>query len=1242
MKCLPLSLALLVLAVWRVEAAIGDLKISQPISESGGHYEAAPQIHISFTLSAAQDVTVEIAAHLAVAERCSEYLAEPPVVRTLKLGRLEAGTQEAVWDGLAEGGKPVVQRYLKKRKTLLDTFGKPGSTPAPADLAGEAPVNLFEIRVRAGSEIVAGNFSRLAGRVEDSRPAPDPFDDACSDGEGGYGAISFRKWRGWRFNAQGNLLAQYPARPETWNGNVPVEAKQISVRDGKVYILSRGNGLLRYSMTGDESPWEAKADYIRGCRLGVTVSRPRPGQTNKISIGGKTIAYDASEADNLAEAPGFATDWGGADVDDQGVYLVQNSPRKELQIFDRQGNYQRTLELPRDAFSGLRCVGEGRVWLMTSHGPKLFDTKSGEVLQSLRSPKSGPFTGLAAGSDGTVYAWTAKTLLRYDATGQPKPFAASGLLEIHLPLEGALEVTAVAGDASGDFTVFVADDPKAGRGGARVLRYSAAGEYSPAALPQVNAGCERPGNVFVENEPARLALYFTSLEKERKPGRIEWTLTDDLGNRQLGTSAFPIEPMARQAASIPLPAGAFGVYHWEGKIFDGDQIAGTLSSSAARIRQHDLALSPDSPFGVVWGRDFYLMGLAGAKKERVGATSWSQVEPFDGVVAPEVDDITTGFLAMRRYANRWGVGLAEIFNYGEPWTSKGWLIQVHSFDRYFKHILALVDRVGGERVSHFQFWNEPNNFWKLPGPFSREHYAVVAENCWSIVKARAKETAFICDGDASTFGMMQELAKNGAAFYNDAVECHYLGSSAVSLTTMKSGGLPEGKAQSLEGLIKIRDQSYPGKPIYDTEEGVWGNRALSLTEGSQYVPRVYIPLLGGGLDALYWFRFACAPDDVHPSYMLDAESLPQPAYGSFATMTRILEGALPVGRVDLKDPDVYAYLFVRGGQAIVPIWTIGKPRNLALETGAASMAVSDMMDRGAQVRGDAPLSLSQSVQYVSFPRNDWAKSLVRAEFGRRLDALKVKDASVLRSELSAAIVRAPADPSQLSRGYELAKAGRLAALAGDAAMTPSAQAPNIALAWKAILGREGTDGFLENARLVLSWAERLERAAARQDADAAGRMRTLADWVAGDAANLAAKESPALPGVAVNAFIGDPGEIQRIRTTEVKGPDFPLVDAQFRYEIPKKAGESFSLELSIWNYYRHPISGKLRPHLPEGWAADGGEKAFSLQPGEFARCEFTVSISAGAAPGTYRVGGVAVCLGQEIGELHASRVRVER
>ena len=100
------------------------------------------------------------------------------------------------------------------------------------------------------------------------------------------------------------------------------------------------------------------------------------------------------------------------------------------------------------------------------------------------------------------------------------------------------------------------------------------------------------------------------------------------------------------------------------------------------------------------------------------------------------------------------------------------------------------------------------------------------------------------------------------------------------------------------------------------------------------------------------------------------------------------------------------------------------------------------------------------------------------------------------------------------------------------------------------------------------------------------------------------------------------------------------IDDKFRFQIDRKAGETFDLELTVSNYYRHKIEGTVAPRLPDGWKAVQGPASYSLEPGRWQRFVFTIQIPESAKPETYSVGGQTQYQGSEIKEIHASRVKL--
>jgi len=448
--------------------------------------------------------------------------------------------------------------------------------------------------------------------------------------------------------------------------------------------------------------------------------------------------------------------------------------------------------------------------------------------------------------------------------------------------------------------------------------------------------------------------------------------------------------------------------------------------------------------------------------------------------------------------------------------------------------------------------------------------------------------------------------------------------------------------ESVKQLLAIRDKFYPGRPLLNTEEGWWGHRDIKPDEAAAVIARVFIPQIAAGVDELYWFA-QMAVDD--PTYLLGAENAPWPSYCAYATMTRMLEGAEFLGNVDLGVPGTFAYLFGRGDEAIVPLWAAQGEPEVTIKCGAAKATVTDMMDRERDLKpvaGAITLKLSPHTQYLRLAQDAWAEGIAKAEAKRRLDALKLDSPAAIPAAIGETTKTALSDNAAMARLFYVVQAAKQAALAGEAPAAKEDTAALAAAVHKAILAREGQDGYLRQARVAMGWTDRLARTTAHQGKVLAPGMAWATKLSADAAQALARAETPCYPGCVINAFIGNTGEIAKVRAIKPVVNNFTetRIDAQFRFQIDAKPGEAFELELTVWDFYKHPINGTVAPRLPDGWKAAPAKADYRVQPGDFQRFTFAVTIPADAKPGIHLVGGLTAYEDQPITEIHTQRVNV--
>jgi len=1234
---------------------ISDLRIEQGIAKSEFAWEAQAPVKISFTLGAKRDVSVLVARHLAGdVQWQSEYIAEPFPVREFKLGKLQPGRHEIVWDGLTADGKPVTETQVLSSGELKNLKER----PAPDALTKEVPVDLFRITVAAGKETAWANFRRLAGPIDPNRSAG-WFIGAVLDSRGNIVAAERPSWRGRRFSPAWRLEQTYPAMSHGHSSD-PVECYDAAV-DSKdnVYMIA-ANGIYKYSTDGSPAAWEDGADYLKfpypistknllGVRLDPNAKERKRYTFGPGGGGAGSKEYGPEDVKN----PGFAFRWGPMAIDSKDfIYFAELDPQREIHVFEPSGKYVRSFPIPegREVFA-MRFGTDGTLWANCDAVVLGLDPQTGAVAKQI-TPGS---RVLHVGPDGAIYVVRGSWLRRYTRDGESLPFTAKAgyvredgkALNLHprennVPENAPGYASQIHGEVAlrtGEFCLSIGSVGNPNERPGRILRFAADGTYLPELL-SVSLAQHQPGNVFLDDEPARFDLLVNNLSDTEQELSAEWLLTGFDGRQTRGTAALRAAPLARQVLPLAVDASAMGHYTLRVEVTQAglshipSGAIAELTTQLARIPSRKLDHRPDSAFAMCWGTNFHLMGLAGVKWERVGEMYWEKREPLEGIIMPDPPQAMQwpqSLQGYRDYALRSGILLPDVFSYGEPWLGGSFpSCRIYSYDRFFKFVIDAVDRHAGKNtIPYYQFWNEPNFFWHVPGPFSREHFALVAKHTWSIVKARDKDALAIPDGDAGGVGMMKELARFGANDYCDAAIIHYPGAQPLQFDKILAPDLPEGKVPMIRELVAVRDASFPGKPIWNTEEG-WWQKNVSPQVGAQFVPRVYVPQLAIGVDRIWWFAQSSADD---PAYLLDGDSTPWPSYVSYATMTRMLEGADCIGQAELG-AGAFGYAFIRNDRAVLAAWSAQEPRSIALDAGAKQAVVTDLMGRETDVQavvGNIPLRLTGSVQYVSLPLGAWAEGIAKAELKRRLDALDVKDIKQLGAEIEAAAKNASADPAAMTRLFHLVRAAKQAAFAGEKLAMRKAVSPKEARA--AIEKKEGRDGYLRRARVALGWAEALQRDSVRQKKSAGSGLAASARAAAYAAKTIAADEQPALPGVVINAYL----EPRSVR--EGADPAKPL-DERFAFEIARKPGESFDLELTVWNYYRHPISGEVSPRPPDGWTATPGPAAYSVPPGEFQRFTFTVSIPADAKPGVYTVGGTTAWQNRAAEEIHTQRVKV--
>lgn len=1277
---LSTSLGIALIPLLTSGALLSDLEIKQAILPSKAGYQADSKINISFTLTQPSEVTLSIGRHAAVGELNPDtvdtpVLPTPPVVREMKLGSLPAGAHTATWDGLDARGQPIVESLtlsheeFRKLQTLRSKDPAKAAQPlSQADLIKILPVNLFRITLKAGNESLSGNLQRetgmipswphIAGMIADGRQLPD----------GDFIVVDRARGFGYRLGPDLAIIDRYPKVEAAWNANRPVEGFAIRADSKGTVYAATAHKVIKYNLDGSDALFTASAPYLNGQSLGIRLDKPAATESKTYSSGGKSIKYDATQAESLLKQPGFATLWGVIAVaPDDNLYVVRATPTPlEIQVFKPSGEYLHSIPLPpsfrsHGQIKAMHFSKDGKLWLGGGTVYR-FNTETREI--ELKLPEA--FTSFTLDSHDNVIGWNKGRIVRFTPDGSPLPFTASspylvtdgrskgtldflrpeGVTREQDPTRGRLGVLTVIPGNAGNLYVLTCDEANWAdfpRLPQTAIHLTHEGKVMEIPLP-LAWGQATPGNVFVGDTPACVQMYLSNLSAMPVPLDVSWTLTDLDGKSFSGKQALTVPALTHQSVLVPLPAMTnYGAYEVHAEVRRGTTLVSTLNTRSARIRSRPMETRPDSPFGMVWGTSYYLSGIAGSKKERVGPVDPRQWVLAENLLRPDLPEVTSrrrfGMSGAMADAKRWGLRMPIMLTYGEPYLTQHWMAPIYSYDTWLQKIVTpMVTQFSGPDLQHVQFWNEPDNFLYHPTKtLDREHFALLTKLIWSLCKARDKEGRSIPDADTG-YGMMEKtLPSSGGHEFSDAICSHYPGASGVTLTKMTLPGLPEGKAGSIANLLKIRDTYYPGKPLINSEEGWWGRRTITPLEAATSIARVHIPELAAGTDEIYWFAQTSVDD---PTYLLGEGNTPWPSYCAYATMTRLLEGSLYIGKISHLAEGTFGYLFARGNECIAALWSVQGEPTIALPCETPQATLTDMMDRQKELKAENglfTLNLSLQTQYLSVPRTAWATAIAQAELKRQLALLNLPGASAISNAITHAAQSALTNNAAMARLYYLVLAAQQAAFAGEAPLLTAPPSTGVDSAHQFILEREGPDGYLRRSRVALGWARRLARAASTEP-----QLAWAASLAAEATRSLASQESPITPGAVINAFVAPLGSAVKIRETRpIANKPTTKIDAQFPMQISARAGGSFDLELTLWNFYQHPIDGLLTPRLPAGWKSAQPPQSYSVSPGGLNRFVFTITIPADIKPGLYQVGGQMDYLGQTLHEIHAQRVKID-
>jgi GH35 family endo-1,4-beta-xylanase len=354
------------------------------------------------------------------------------------------------------------------------------------------------------------------------------------------------------------------------------------------------------------------------------------------------------------------------------------------------------------------------------------------------------------------------------------------------------------------------------------------------------------------------------------------------GQRALTAEPCWLRPVERRPDTELRPESSFGMGLYLGRYKAGEEM-----ERAARAA---------SEAGVKWTREgFYFAAIEHQK----GTFDWKF---HDDLVA---------------CARRNGISVYGQVSSWPAWSKAYTEEGVADFAAFLK---ALVGHYKND-VHCWEIWNEPNIFfWQGP----KDLYATLLAKSYAAIKEAdpsAKVLGLSTSGIDYNF-IARMLAKQ-VPF--DGITIHpYRGAldDAVFIRELKI----------VADLVKVPDG--PARPVWITEMG-WSTATHHNTVGPRFpnatlrdqatlLARAYLDALVSGVQPnTSWYDFRNDGDD--PFYfeqqmgIMFHDFTPKPAYNAYATLSGVLKGMKPAGKLDVGE-GTFAYRFTGGGATTIALW----------------------------------------------------------------------------------------------------------------------------------------------------------------------------------------------------------------------------------------------------------------------------------------------------------------------------------
>ncbi len=382
-----------------------------------------------------------------------------------------------------------------------------------------------------------------------------------------------------------------------------------------------------------------------------------------------------------------------------------------------------------------------------------------------------------------------------------------------------------------------------------------------------------------------------------------------------------------------------------------------------------------SPFGVMTHFAQHMSTDILPLLSRIGITSvrdehyWAQVEKEKGVYT--FSDKSNDYMADLKKSN---LDPLIAMTFANPLHDAGKTPHTPAgCDAYGDYGQAILKQYG-RQIKWLEIWNEYNGTW-CDGPAASDrskYYAQMLKHAYQKIKAVRPDVQVLgCATVLIPMPFIEGIFKHDGLKYMDGVVIH------------PYRGAPEGvekEVADLEALIRQYNNGKP-KPIWvtetgrhDTREAEWEKGKKLYEEGRQYVTRYLtrqytLLMMSSNVEKIYWYLCRDYMEFVSMGLLRNVDDpmgryAVAPAYVSYATLIRQLDGAKFVKRADLGR-FTYALLFDTASGPVWVCWAT-QPATVGFKVNAARKVVDIMgVERTlTPVNGEVTLSLGEDVLFL--------------------------------------------------------------------------------------------------------------------------------------------------------------------------------------------------------------------------------------------------------------------------------------